>query len=273
VKQAALEHGVPVFQPDRIRSEDCRPAFEALRPDFVVVVAYGQILPKWLLDTATTAPVNVHGSLLPAYRGAAPVNWAVLNGEQRSGVTTMLMVEALDAGPMLLRQEVPIPPDMTAGDLYETLAAVGASLLVPTLDGLASGTLKPVPQEEHQVSWAPRIRKEMGRIDWNLTAAEIHNLVRGLNPWPLAYTALGGLRLQVVRTVTLQDQRHKGCEPGTFLGVRGSGMMVQCGGGTALELAEVQPANRKRMSGRELAAGFRFSPGAKLESPPRGSVG
>jgi methionyl-tRNA formyltransferase len=273
VKQTALSHGVPVHQPDRIRAEDCRPAFELLRPDFVVVVAYGQILPKWLLDAAAIAPVNVHGSLLPAYRGAAPVNWAVLNGEQRSGVTTMLMAEALDAGPLLLRQEVPIAADMTAGDLYGELATVGASLLVPTLDGLAAGTLKPTPQDEHLVSWAPRIRKEMGRIDWHRTAAEIHNLVRGLNPWPLAYATLGGLRFQVVRTAASQVRSPQGPEPGTFLGVRGAGMMVQCGDGTVLELTQVQPANRKRMSGRELVAGFRLSPGTLLESPPPGPVG
>jgi methionyl-tRNA formyltransferase len=268
VKRLAQAHGVPVYQPQKIRAAEERAAFESLRPDFVVVAAFGQILPKWVLDAASIAPVNVHGSLLPAYRGAAPVNWALLNGELRSGVTTMLMVEALDAGPMLLKKDLPIPPEMIAGELYDELARLGASLLLPTLEGLAAGTLNPIEQDCTLVSWAPRIHKEMGRIDWARPASEIHNKVRGLNPWPLAYTALGDLRLQIHRTNPPSAGSEIGEEPGTYLGVRGSGIVISCGAGTTLEVIELQPASRKRMSGREFAAGNRLTPGARFEPPP-----
>ncbi len=264
VKTCALSAGIAVFQPEKIRLPENRPLFEERRPDAIVVVAYGQILPAWLLQIPRYGCVNVHGSLLPAYRGAAPVAWAILNGEPVTGVTTMLMDEHMDTGPMLLKREVEIPPAMTAGELAERLSLAGAELLIPTLDGLAAGALKPMPQDDAGASLAPRITKEMAPINWTRDAWTIHNQIRGLNPWPVSFTECHGQRVQILRSQPPDDSRCIGTEAGTFLEVTAHGMKVSCGGGTVLEVLEVQPAGKKKITAREYVNGARLKPGTPL---------
>ncbi len=264
VKVLAAAAGIPVFTPERLRNEENRRIAESLAADFIVVVAYGQILPKWFLDAARIAPVNVHGSLLPCYRGAAPVIWTLLNGDPLTGVTTMWMDEHLDTGDILLREELPVPDTMTAGELAEELARRGAGLVVPTLDGLRSGSIVRTPQDHSRATMAPRIDKAMGRIDWPRAAREIHNLVRAFNPWPLAYTEFRGSKLQVIRSHPAPDMEVVGQPPGTFLGVCGDALRISCGGGTALDLLRVQLAGRSAVSGREFVSGAHLRPGTIL---------
>ncbi len=267
VKTCALNAGIPVFQPEKIRDPENRPLLEDCRPDFIVVVAYGQILPAWILQIPRFGCVNVHGSLLPAYRGAAPVAWAILNGETVTGITTMLMDEHMDTGPMLLKKEVAIDSFMTAGELAARLADIGAELLLPTLEGLQNGTLHPVPQDGSQASLAPRITKEMALIRWDRPATAIHNQVRGLNPWPLAFAEFQGQRIQILRSSPPDGGIAQGQGTGVFLGPGDRGMRVTCGEGSVLEILEVQPAGKKRISGRDFANGARIHPGQRIFGP------
>ena len=264
IKVLAQERGIPVYQPVRLRSEDNRSIVEQLRPDFIVVAAYGQILPEWMLSAARIAPVNLHASLLPRYRGAAPVAWPILNGENVTGVTTMLMHKDLDAGAILLQQEVPIAMHTTTGDLTAELSEIGAHLLIRTLDGLQKGAIQPVPQDAGKVSWAPRITKEMAQISWQKPALDIHNQIRGMNPWPVAYAGFHGERLKVWRSLPPPRATSSESVPGTFLGQSGDGMYVQCGLASILEILEVQLPAKDRVTGREFANGARLSPGETL---------
>jgi len=260
VKLLATEKGIPVFQPARIRVEENRPVFEGLRPDVIVVAAYGQILPGWLLQSARLGCVNIHASLLPRYRGAAPISWAIVNGETSTGVTTMLMAEKLDAGPILLQREVAISSVMTAGELSESLAAVGADLLIETLAALEKGTLNPVEQDESKVTWAPRISKEAARISWEKSARQVHDLIRGMNPWPIAYSMFREEKIQIFRSLP-EGRADEPAVPGTLLGLTKTGIRVQCGGGTVIELLELQRPAKARVTGREFASGSRLRPG------------
>jgi methionyl-tRNA formyltransferase len=264
VKRCAESQRVPVFQPEKIRTEENRPVFEKCQPDFIVVVAFGQILPGWLLRLAKVAPVNVHASLLPRYRGAAPITWAILNGDVTTGVTTMLMEEHLDTGPILLKREVPIPETSTAGELASQLSVVGAELLIPTLEGLKAGTLQPVAQDDSLATWAPRIEKEMAEISWERSAREIHNQIRAFNPWPLAFASFGRRRVQILRSMPERGVAGDLRTPGAYLGATQSGSRVSCGGGTVLEVLEVKLEGRNRISGREFANGARLQPNTPL---------
>jgi methionyl-tRNA formyltransferase len=262
IKLIALEHQVPVYQPEQIRSEENRQIMEDLRPDIIVVVAYGQILPKWLLESPRIAPINIHASLLPRYRGAAPIPWAIINGESVTGITTMIMHEKLDSGPMLIQQEFPISLGKTAGELAEDLSEIGADLLIKTLN--AWDGINPVEQDESHVSWAPRITKMMARISWEKPALLIHNQIRGMNPWPVAYSDFRGERLQLWRSWPETEFGSPNGIPGTFLGVSQDTALVQCGEGTILRLIEVQMPARSRVTGREFAVGARFHTGALI---------
>ncbi len=268
VKELALEQDLAIHQPERVRAEEHRSLLDGLNPDFIVVVAYGQILPGWLLRSARIAPVNVHGSLLPKYRGAAPVIWALLNGERTTGITTMLMDEQLDTGPILLKREVHISEAMTAGELAQDLSRLGAEILIPTLEGLSDKTLRPVPQDNIQASWAPRVSKQQAEIKWNSPSREIHNRIRAFNPRPLAYTELGGVRLQLLQSRVAGRAAEPGGQPGRYLGKTDTGMLIQCGGGTVLEVLKLQAANRRPVSGREFANGARISSGTMLFHAP-----
>jgi methionyl-tRNA formyltransferase len=264
IKHRALDARIPVFQPEKIRNPENRPVIESLRPDFIVVVAYGQILPAWLLQLPRFGCINVHGSLLPRYRGAAPVAWAVLNGDATTGITTMLMDEHLDTGPMLLKREVEITATMTSGELASRLALVGAELLIPSLEGLQTGALKPTPQDDSRASLAPRITKEMAPILWSRDAWSIHNQIRGLNPWPLALVECHGQKLQILMSGPPDGSRMPEKKAGTFLGTSERGMKIACAEGSVLEILEVQPAGKRRMSAREYANGARLSPGEPM---------
>lgn len=264
VKVLAQEQGIPVFQPVRIRNEENRRIFEDVRPDFIIAAAYGQILPPWLLQSARIAPVNIHASLLPRYRGASPIAWAILNGESVTGVTTMLMNEGLDSGPILMQLEIPIPIDMTAGDLGVAISVVGASLLINTLEGLQKGVVNPILQDESKVCWAPRVTKDMAQVSWQKRSQDIHNQIRGMNPWPVAQVDFRGKYLRIWRSTPADQSASFSGKPGTLLEFTRDGIYVQCGEGTVLEVLQVQLPAKSVVSGREFANGARLRPGELL---------
>ncbi|MBN2339159.1 MAG: methionyl-tRNA formyltransferase [Acidobacteria bacterium] len=261
VKFLAESRGLTVHQPEKIRAEENREVFERLRADYIVTAAYGQILPGWVLASARRQALNVHASLLPRYRGAAPVAWSILNGDRVSGVTLMVMEEALDAGPILLQREVPIGLETTTGELSRTLAREGAELLVETLRQLERGALRPLPQDEARATWAPRLTKEMAPVSWDRSALEVHNRIRALDPWPGARTLFCAEPLLLWRSLPEELTGFGEAEPGRLLSLSERGIRVQCGGGSVLELLEVQRPGKGRVSGREFASGARVRPG------------
>jgi methionyl-tRNA formyltransferase len=262
-KAVALPRGVPVLQPRRIKEPSALEELRALRPEVQVVVAYGQILPRAVIDNAPLGTVNVHSSLLPRYRGAAPIHWAVVNGETETGVTTMLIDEGLDTGPTLLSRSTPIGPEETAPELERRLAPLGATVLLETLAGLSAGTLRPQPQDHARATLAPILRKEDGRIDWARPADEIARRVRGLQPWPGTFTTWAGGDLKVLRA-RVEAAPPTDTVPGGVLAVDGDGIVVAAGGGTRLRLVDVQPESRRPMPAAAFAAGARLRAGARL---------
>ena len=263
VKEAALELGLTVYQPSRVREQSFMDTVRALNPDVIVVSAFGQIIPKALLELPRYGCVNIHASLLPKYRGAAPIQWAVMDGEPVSGVTIMQMDEGLDTGDMLAKTEVPLEPDETGGSLFDKLSRAGAELLIRTLPALEQGTLTPEKQPlESPTAYARMIRKEDGRIDWNLEAEAIERRIRGLNPWPSAYTELTGKILKIWRAEVLP--KESGQAPGTVTEAGKGGFCVQTGKGV-LRLLEVQLEGKKRMDAQAFLRGFHAAPGMKLE--------
>ena len=263
VKEAALELGLTVYQPSRVREQSFMDTVRALNPDVIVVSAFGQIIPKALLELPRYGCVNIHASLLPKYRGAAPIQWAVMDGELVSGVTIMQMDEGLDTGDMLAKTEVPLDPDETGGSLFDKLSRAGAELLIRTLPALEQGTLTPEKQPlESPTAYARMIRKEDGRIDWNLEAEAIERRIRGLNPWPSAYTELTGKILKIWRAEVLP--KESGQAPGTVTEAGKGGFCVQTGKGV-LRLLEVQLEGKKRMDAQAFLRGFHAAPGMKLE--------
>ncbi len=275
VKQAALSMGISpslILQPEKIRNNpEFRAALEAAAPDAILVVAYGRIIPQWMLDLPRFGNINLHGSLLPKYRGAAPVQWAVANGETATGVTTMRLDAGLDTGDMLLRRELPIGPAQTAQELFPLLAEIGAALMVETLDGLARGTLSPVKQDDALATLAPILTREDARMDLMQTAQSLYNRWRGFQPWPGAYTSLRGKKLivhamRVAEAMGIAEaagQPQLSAEPGVLLAVDGR-MLVQCGGGTVLELLQVQLEGKKRLAASEFCSGYQLKPGERL---------
>ncbi len=249
VKELALERGLPVFQPATLREEEVQRQIAELAPDVIVVAAYGKILPKAVLDTPKFGCINVHGSLLPKYRGAAPIQWAVIHGDAVSGVTTMFMAEGMDTGDMLLKAETPIGPEETSGELFDRLKEIGAELLGETLDQLERGVLKRIPQNEEEATHAPLLSKELSQVDWTRPAGDLHNLIRGLNPWPCAFAMLDGKRVKLLSSQIVDGQGA----PGTMRS-RPEGLVVFCGEG-ALLLTELQTENGKRMSGKDYLLG------------------
>jgi methionyl-tRNA formyltransferase len=262
LKPVAEARGVRVLQPARVRDPRALEELRALAPELQVVVAYGQILPRALLDLPERGTVNVHASLLPAYRGAAPIQWAIASGETETGVTTMLIDEGLDTGPTLLARRTPIGPAETAGELEPRLARLGADLLLDTLRGLADGSLAPKPQDAARASLAPMIRKTDGRIDWNTPAQAIERRVRGFNPWPGAYALLAGRSIKVLRAAAGAASDDPA---GTVTAIEPDAVVVACGAGTALALLEVQPESRRPMPAPAFAAGARLRPGARFD--------
>ena len=264
IKLFAEKKGIPVFQPERIRDEENRKVIGELDPDFLVVAAYGQILPSWLLNAPRLAPLNLHFSLLPHYRGAAPTAYAILNGDRVTGVTIMLMQEALDAGPILMQREIPVPINATTGELEAELSAIGAGLLIETMDRYLKDDIQPVQQDESRITWAPRLSKKDAQISWNENARRIHNRIRAMNPWPGAYTHFNGERLHIWSSKPVAGGGGTGGGPGTFLGVTQNGLRIQCGEGSVLEILEIQKPSKRRVTGREFASGGRFQPNESL---------
>ena len=261
VKAAALRHGIEVVQPEKIRkNEELRARLEAIAPDAILVVAYGRIIPDWMLALPRFGCINLHGSLLPKYRGAAPIQWAVAMGESETGVTTMLLDAGLDTGPMLLAQVVPIAPEENAQDLFESLAAVGAALMVKTLAGLEAGTVLPVSQNHQAATLAPILRREDGLMDFARTATELVNRWRGFQPWPGSYTSLRGRKLQVHRMAVASEG---GRTTQADLLLHGERLLVGCQGST-LELLEVQMEGKKRMSAADFLRGFQVKTGERV---------
>jgi methionyl-tRNA formyltransferase len=244
VKQAALRRGLAVRQPERIKQPEVIAELAALRPEAMVVVGYGQIIPRSIIEIPPYGIVNVHASLLPRYRGAAPVQWSIASGESATGVTTMRIDAGLDTGDILLAAETPIGPEETAVELAERLARLGADLLVETLDGLRAGNIQPRRQDHALATHAPILRKEHGRIDWNLTAREVYNRVRGFVPWPGAYTGFRGQRLHIWKACLAQAL--EAATPG-LLRPAGRRLLAGCGDGAWLELIEVQLEGKNKV--------------------------
>lgn len=263
VKIIAQQAGIPVLQPLKIRTPDFLDALAAWKPDLIAVTAFGRILHAPILNLPPMGCVNVHGSLLPKYRGAAPVQWAVINGETETGITTMLMDEGMDTGAMLLQERLPISPDDTAGTLAPRLASIGGRLLVETISRLKAGAIAPIAQNHAHATLAPLLKKEDGAIDWTAEARSIANRIRGLSPWPGAYTFYGQERWNIWRAVAAQEPAEG--QPGTLLAVTKQSLTVATGSGT-LDLLEIQAANSKRMSVAQFLAGHRLSPGEQLGS-------
>jgi methionyl-tRNA formyltransferase len=261
VKQIALAHRIPILQPDKIKNNaELRAELEAIAPEVILVVAYGRIIPQWMLDLPRHGNINLHGSLLPKYRGAAPIQWAVALGETVTGVTTMRLDAGLDTGPMLLAQAIPIGEEETAVDVYENLAEVGALLMLETLRRLECGDLFPEPQNHTLATHAPILTRDDGRIDFNRTAREIHNRWRGFQPWPGAFTTLRGKKLIAHR---LHPVEHAGIAPGTIHLHEGR-LLVGCGKETVIEFDEVQPEGKRRMSAAEFLRGYQLNSGEQL---------
>ncbi|MDU4883881.1 methionyl-tRNA formyltransferase [uncultured Clostridium sp.] len=261
VKEVAIRHDIKVFQPEKLK--DDREAIEYLKdlkPDFIIVVAFGQILTKEVLDIPKYGCINLHASLLPMYRGAAPLNWVVINGERKSGNTTMLMDVGLDTGDMLLKDEVEITENMTAGELHDILMVRGANLLIETIEGVANGTIKGIKQEG-ETCYAKMLSKNTGKISWDKSAIEIHNLIRGLNPWPIAHTTYKGDNMKIYESEVLNENSNK--EPGTILNVNKTGMKVSCNEGVLL-VKKVQFPNGKPLTIEQYINGKDIEVGCKL---------
>jgi methionyl-tRNA formyltransferase len=259
-----------VFQPRRIREAVAE--VRAHEPEILVVVAYGQILPKALLEAAPRGAVNVHGSLLPRWRGAAPIQWAIAAGDTETGVTTMLLDEGLDTGPILLAERTPIGPEETAAELQPRLAALGARLLLETLAGLESGSVRPVPQAAALATTARLLTKEDGRLDWALPAGELACRIRGFHPWPGAFTHVEGRLVKVLRARAVPPATAaghslatgEGHPPGTVVGVDHDGILVACAGSSLLRLLEVQPESRRAIPAAAFAQGAHLRPGRRF---------
>ena len=255
VKQLALEQDVAVYQPEKLKAPEWQPVFAELNVDAYVVVAYGRILPQWLLDLPRLGAYNVHASLLPQYRGAAPIHWAIANGETKTGITTMKLDAGMDTGDMLLQHEIPIEPEDTSTSIHDRLAEIGAELMLQTLDALERGLAKRIPQDPALASYAPMLKKADGLLDWSQSAVSLHNRIRAFNPWPGTYTVLQG---QTFRIWKAQPAEASGELPsGTLLHHSSGAAVVACGTGF-LRLEEVQLENRKRTSALDFLHGIRL---------------
>lgn len=257
VKELALQKGIPVWQPQKLRDGEALAVLRELAPELLVVVAYGRILPKEILDLPQYGCINVHGSLLPKYRGAAPIQWSVLNGDAIAGVTTMYLAEGMDTGDMIYRQETPIGAEETSEELYARLAPMGAALLIETVAAIAAGNAPRIPQDDAQASHAPMLTREMAELDFHLPAERVHHLICGLNPWPIARTTLEGSPLKVYRSRLVSGTG----EPGEIIDEKQ--LIVACGTG-AIALAEIQTEGGKRLPAADYLRGHPVKRGEKL---------
>jgi methionyl-tRNA formyltransferase len=267
VKQTALAAGLAVTQPEKIRSNaEFRAQLEAIVPDAIVVVAYGRIIPPWMLTLPRLGCINLHGSLLPKYRGAAPIQWAVAMGDAVTGNTTMLLEEGLDTGPILLQQSVEIAPDKTAVDLFDILSKAGAPLVIETLAGLAAGAIHPQPQNHEGATYAPLLDREDGRMDFAVrTAHELYNRWRGFQPWPGAFTTLDGKKL-IVHRLTVSEEQLGPAAPGQIR-IENHRLFAACAANTWLEFLEIQFEGKKRLLAADFLRGMQFQAGSRFGPP------
>ena len=271
VKEKALEYDIPVFQPVKVREKSCVEKLDSYKADVIVVVAFGQILPREILELTPYGSINVHASLLPKYRGAAPIQWSIIDGETVTGVTTMQMDEGLDTGDMLLKTEVPLEPDETGGSLHDKLSAAGAKLCVETLKALEEKTVTPEKQGETPTKYARMLDKELGKIDWTKDAASIERLVRGLNPWPSAYTDWTGKTMKIWEAQVISQEEAKAAQqqetakPGTVVKVEKDGFLVQTGK-DLLKVCALQIPGKKRMDAGAFLRGYTMEAGVELGS-------
>lgn len=252
VKAFAMEHGIKIYQPEKLKVAESYELLKEINPDLIVVVAYGKILPKNFIDYPKFGCINVHGSLLPKYRGAAPIQWSIINGDSVTGITTMYMNEGLDTGDILMQEKIFINDTDTSEELKKKMSVLGAETLLKTLNNLES--LTPIKQDDAQATLSPPLDKLTGDIDWSKTAAEIHNLVRGSNPWPIAHTTLRGKLFKIYKT---KVSKLRPSAPGKVVST--SPLVIGCGADTSLELLEVQISGKKRMPASDFARGYRLS--------------
>ena len=261
VKELAVEHDIPVYQPLRARDDEFVHIMKELNPDLIVVIAFGQILPKELLEIPEKGCINIHVSLLPKYRGAAPINWVIINGEEKTGVSTMYMDEGLDTGDVILSKEFALSDTITAGELHDIMMCEGAEIMKETIDLIEKGEAPRTPQNDAEHSYAPTMNKELGRIDFSKDAVTIHNLVRGVNPWPGAFTEYDGKKMKVWKTIVTGEKSSK--EAGYVLNVDKKGIKVNTGEGVLL-IEEIQMPNKKRMPVSEYIKGNSIEEGSIL---------
>lgn len=263
VKQVALQYDIDVYQPTTLKSDEAFQKIAEINPDFIVVSAYGKILPKRILDIPKYGCVNLHGSLLPQYRGAAPIQWSVINGDKVTGVTTMLMDEGLDTGDILLTSKKEISENETAGEVFDALAELCPELLLKTLKGIELGEITPIKQDENEATYVSVLSKDMSKIDWNDSAGNIHNLIRGLNPWPVARTVLNGKMMKIYSSTLTDKKKDAPC--GTII-VQNDAMYVVCADETVLKLEEVQLEGAKRLKVSDFLRGHTFDNGCRFDS-------
>ena len=265
VKAAALEHGIPVYQPEKVKNnQEFLEKLKEIAPDAIVVIAFGQILPKEILDLPKYGCINIHASLLPKYRGAAPIQWVIIDGEEETGITTMYMEEGLDTGDMLLKTVIPIEKDETGGSLHDKLSNAGGPLILETLKGLEEGVLERTPQRG-ETCYAKILTKSLGDIDWSMDAASIERLIRGLSPWPSAYSHLGNKTVKIWKAAVLaQEEEGERKEPGTIVSIEKDSFSVQTGKGL-LAVKELQLEGKKRMDTAAFLRGYSLNVGEVLE--------
>ena len=261
VKQLAVEYGIPVYQPTKMKDGTALEMLREANPELVIVVAYGKILPKEILEYPEYGCINIHASLLPELRGAAPIQWSVINGFDKTGVTSMQMDEGLDTGDMLLKGEIPIGENDTAGEMHDKLSALGADILEETIKLLLRNELKPEKQDHEKFTYAPMLSKELSPIDWNLTAREVHNKIRGLCPWPSATAVLNGKKVKIHQSVI------SGCKGGNAGEVieNGKKLIVSCGDGNCIEILNIQAEGKKAMSAADFMRGNTIEIGDRFE--------
>ncbi len=257
VKVCALEHGIDVYQPEKMRDGTALEIINGLKPDLIVVVAYGKILPKEILESAPLGCINIHGSLLPKLRGAAPIQWSVINGDEYSGVTSMMMNEGLDTGDMLVERKVKIEFTETSGELYDRLSFVGAEVLEETLKKVEDGTIIRTPQNDEKSTYAPLLSKEISNIDWNESALAVYNKIRGLNPWPVAVTYIDGIKYKVYESEYVENVNG---QPGEIVENKKK-LLIACGDGNGVSIKTIQPDGKKQMDVVSFLAGNKLETG------------
>ncbi|MGD6816219.1 methionyl-tRNA formyltransferase [Metabacillus sp. 84] len=262
VKTEALKNGIKVLQPEKIRNPKELDEVLSLQPDLIITAAFGQILPKELLEAPKHGCINVHASLLPELRGGAPIHYSILQGKEKTGITIMYMAEKLDAGDILTQKEVMITEEDNVGTLHDKLSKAGTELLSETLPLLLAGKLKPIKQDDSKATFASNIKREQEKIDWSKTGEEIYNHIRGLNPWPVAFTTLNGETIKIWQGEKVSSTHP--ADPGTVIGIDSNGFAVATGNTTAIKITELQPAGRKKMSGEDYLRGSQLAPGLRL---------